>query len=70
VLDLLEETGLLGSKPIKTPLDPNVKLNMDQGNCYLIRRDIVIWLPMIMYCDNQSIIHIPSNLVFTNRPNI
>ena len=54
MLDLLEETGLLGSKPIKTPLDPNVKLYMDQGNCYLIRRDIVIWLPMIMYRDNQA----------------
>ena len=26
VLDILEETGLLGSKPVKTPMEPNVKL--------------------------------------------
>ena len=25
-LDILEETGLLDSKPIVTPMDPNVKL--------------------------------------------
>ena len=30
VLDILEETGLLGSKPVKTPMDPNVKLYEDQ----------------------------------------
>ena len=31
VLDILEETGLLGSKPVETPMDPNVKLYDDQG---------------------------------------
>ena len=30
MLDILEETGLLGSKPVKTPMDPNVKLYEDQ----------------------------------------
>lgn len=31
VLDILQETGLLGSKPVETPMDPNVKLCVDQG---------------------------------------
>ena len=31
VLDILEETGLLGSKPMETPMGPNVKLYEDQG---------------------------------------
>ena len=31
VLDILEETGLLGSKPMKTLLDPIVELYEDQG---------------------------------------
>ena len=31
VLDVLEETGLLGSKSVETPMDPNVKLYEDQG---------------------------------------
>ena len=44
MLDILEETSLLGSKPVETPMDPNVKLYEDQGSCYLILRDIVIWL--------------------------
>ena len=26
VLDLLDETGMLGCKPAKTPIEPNVKL--------------------------------------------
>ena len=30
VLDILEETGLLGSKPMETPTDPNVKFYEDQ----------------------------------------
>lgn len=33
-LDLLHETGLLGSKPAKTPLDPSVKLQQDSGSPY------------------------------------
>ena len=31
VLDILEEIGLLRSKPMETPMDPNVKLYEDQG---------------------------------------
>lgn len=31
VLDILEETSLLGSKPVETPMNPNVKLYKDQG---------------------------------------
>ena len=31
MLDILEETSLLGSKPVKTPMDPNVKLYENQG---------------------------------------
>ena len=31
MLDILEETNLLGSKPMETPMDPNVKLYEDQG---------------------------------------
>ena len=31
VKDILEETNLLGSKPVETPMDPNVKLYEDQG---------------------------------------
>ena len=31
MLDILEETSFLGSKPVETPMDPNVKLYEDQG---------------------------------------
>ena len=31
MLDILEEIGLLGFKPMETPMDPNVKLYEDQG---------------------------------------
>ena len=31
ILDLLEETGKLGSKPAITPVDVNVKLNSEDG---------------------------------------
>lgn len=30
-LDLLQETGLLGSKPCSTPMDPNQKISKDSG---------------------------------------
>ena len=30
-LDILEETGMLDCKPIDTPMDPNVKLVLGQG---------------------------------------
>jgi Reverse transcriptase (RNA-dependent DNA polymerase) len=31
MLDLLKETGKLGCKPISTPIDPNIKLNTEDG---------------------------------------
>ena len=31
MLDILEETSLLGSKLVELPMDPNVKLYEDQG---------------------------------------
>ena len=31
MLDILEETSLLGSKPVETPMDSNVKLYEDYG---------------------------------------
>ena len=31
VIDLLEETGMLGCKPIDTPVDPSVKLDLHSG---------------------------------------
>jgi hypothetical protein len=30
-LDILEDTGLLGTRPVETPMDPNVKLYVVQG---------------------------------------
>jgi hypothetical protein len=33
-LDLLQESGLLGSKPAITPLDPSAKLHQDKGQLY------------------------------------
>ena len=53
VLDILEETSLLGSKPMETPMDPNVKLYEHQGSCYLILRDIAVWL--VNYIISESL---------------
>jgi hypothetical protein len=33
-LDLLKDSGLLGSKPVVTPLDPSAKLHQDKGQLY------------------------------------
>jgi hypothetical protein len=33
-LDLLEETGLLGSRPVDVPMDPNKKLLKDEGELF------------------------------------
>jgi hypothetical protein len=33
-LDLLEETGLLGSRPVDVPMDPNKKLLKDEGKLF------------------------------------
>jgi len=34
VLDILEETGLLGARPVDTPMDPNHKLLRDEGHLF------------------------------------
>ena len=39
VLDILEETGLLGSKPVETPMLMSNCMKI-KGSCYLILRDI------------------------------
>ncbi len=31
VLDLLQDTGMMGCKPASTPMDPNMKLSTDSG---------------------------------------
>ena len=31
ILDILEEMGMLDCKPVDTPMDPNVKLVLSQG---------------------------------------
>lgn len=33
-LDLLNDSGLLGSKPVTTPMDPSIKLHHDGGQSY------------------------------------
>lgn len=33
-LDLLQESGMLGSKPAPTPIDPSVKLHADSGKAF------------------------------------
>lgn len=33
-LDLLHDTGLLGSKPVSTPLDPSIKLHQDTSKAF------------------------------------
>ena len=30
-MDILEETGLIGAKPVETPMDPNIKIFSNQG---------------------------------------
>ena len=35
MLDILEDTDLMGAKPVKIPMDPNVRLCVDQGKLLL-----------------------------------
>ena len=42
VLDILEETNLLGSKPMETPMVLMSNCMKIRGSCYLILRDIVV----------------------------
>ena len=39
-LEILADTGMLGYKPIKTLLDPNVKLVPGRGSLYEFQRNI------------------------------
>jgi len=43
-LDLLNDSGLLGSKPAGSPIDPSVKLHQDDGKPY---DDIVAYRRLI-----------------------
>ncbi|KAK9088655.1 hypothetical protein Scep_027737 [Stephania cephalantha] len=43
VLDLLKETGLLGCKPVATPVDPNQKLEKEDGVEVWTRTGIRSW---------------------------
>ena len=43
-MDILEETCLLNSKPIDTPMDPNVNFYQIRGSLYQIQEDIGDWL--------------------------
>ena len=40
VLDILEETGIMGCRPIDTPMDPNVKLLPNRGSHLVILKGI------------------------------
>jgi len=42
--DLLEETGLMNSKSVYTPMDPNAKLLPSHGSPSQILRSIEEWL--------------------------
>ena len=35
MLDILEDSGLMGAKTVKTLMDPNVRLFVDQGELLL-----------------------------------
>ena len=39
-MDILEEIGLVSSKSVDTPMDPNTKLLPNQGSLYLILSSI------------------------------
>jgi len=39
-LDILEETGLMNSKSVETPMDPNAKLLPNQGSLFQILRNM------------------------------
>jgi len=39
-LDILKETGLMNSKLVDTPMDPNAKLLPSQGSLFQILRSI------------------------------
>jgi len=52
-MDILEETGLLNSKPVDTPMDPNVKLQQDIGDWLensIISQSLVQTFPLQLVC--------------------
>ncbi|EXC25624.1 ABC transporter C family member 2 [Morus notabilis] len=79
VLDLLQETDMLGCKPAETPMEPNAKLGLEGGKeidqeqyhrlvgklIYLshTRPDIAFAL----YCDNKAAVSIAHNPVHHDR---
>lgn len=34
--DILKDTRLLGTRPVGTPIDPNVKISIDQGEFHCL----------------------------------
>lgn len=62
MLDILEETCMLGSKPVETVMDPNVKLYVNQGEllsnleryCCLVGKlnYLIITRPDISFCSD------------------
>ena len=51
VLDLLDETGLLGCKPSSIPMDPSQKLNMECGE---LIQDVELYRPCLSSCQGKS----------------
>ena len=39
-MDILEETGVMGAKPVDTPMDPNAKFLPSQGSLFQIQKGI------------------------------
>ena len=42
--DFFKETRMIGAKPSNTPMIPNVKLGLEDGDCWKIQRDMDVWL--------------------------
>ncbi|XP_021733403.1 uncharacterized protein LOC110700203 [Chenopodium quinoa] len=81
-LDVLSEVGMLGCKPIDTPMEQNHRLAYAEGEpfsqpdwCnigmwqsgYFAISKVVLVRPMKLYCDSQSALHIAKNPVFNDR---